>query len=198
MNTRHGRLQWWRPDELDGDQREVYDAIAGGPRAEGPQHFALVDDIGRLHGPFNAMLAAPAVGAALQQLGAAIRYQTCLSDRVRESAILQVAAHHRSAFEWHAHERIGRAQGLSDGEISVLGTGDIPETFTPLERAAAAVVHALLASRDLDDECFAAARDHLDERALMELITLVGYYELLSLQLTVWRTPLPNGAASRW
>lgn len=198
MSERHGRLPWWHTDDLDDRQRDVYDAIVGGPRARGPQHFALVDAEGRLEGPFNAMLAAPEVGAALQQLGAAIRYQTSLSDRVRETAILQVAVHHRCEFEWYAHERLGRALRLTDEEIAAIDAGDIPATFTGPEQAAAEAVQALLTTRDLDDGGFAAVSRHWDERAVMELVTLVGYYELLGLQLTVWRTPLPEGVESRW
>ena len=30
---RYGRLEWLTPDELDLEQRRVYDLIAGGPRA---------------------------------------------------------------------------------------------------------------------------------------------------------------------
>ena len=41
----------------------------------------------------------PAIGDALQRLGAAIRYGTRMTARVRELAILAVAEHHDSAFE---------------------------------------------------------------------------------------------------
>ncbi|MGC7096015.1 hypothetical protein ACPZ19_15185 [Amycolatopsis lurida] len=78
------RLPHLRPDDLDDDQRALYDAITGGPRAGGP--VALTDDAGRLAGPFNAMLVVPAAGSALQRLGAAIRYETLLSGHDRKSA----------------------------------------------------------------------------------------------------------------
>jgi hypothetical protein len=99
------------PADLDDQQRALYDAIAGGPRAAGPRLFALTDAAGRLNGPFNAMLFAPEVGTALQDLGAAIRYRSSLTARIREMAILAVAAHWDSAFERYAHEAVGRAAG---------------------------------------------------------------------------------------
>ncbi len=34
------RLHPFSPAALSGRRRELYDAIAGGPRAQGPQHFA--------------------------------------------------------------------------------------------------------------------------------------------------------------
>jgi 4-carboxymuconolactone decarboxylase len=106
------RLPHYRPSELDDAQRDLYDAITGGPRAAKPRPFPLTDAEGRLNGPFNAMLAAPPLGQALQRLGAAVRYETSLSARVREMAILAVAAHWDSAFERYAHEAVGRTAEL--------------------------------------------------------------------------------------
>ena len=68
------RLPQLTPAELPVEQRRLYDAIVGGPRAAGPQLFELSDEQGRLNGPFGAMLLSPPVGGALQSLGAAIRY----------------------------------------------------------------------------------------------------------------------------
>src|ERR1700712_1255303 len=121
------RLEPVPPEELDGDQRELYDAIASGPRAQGPQHFALTRADGGLLGPFNAFLLSPALGFALQELGAAVRYRTALPPRTREIAILTVAAHWDSAFEWSAHESVGRAAGLTDAELASLREGVVPE-----------------------------------------------------------------------
>src|SRR4051794_30937092 len=100
------RLAKFRPGDLDHEQRQLYDAIAGGPRAQGPQLFQLVDDDGCLEGPFNALLLQPGLGQALQALGAAVRYETSPPDRAREVAILVVAHHWRSGFEWYAHEAV--------------------------------------------------------------------------------------------
>lgn len=187
----HGRLPWPRPDELDPARRSVYDSIAGGPRASGP--FRLVDEDGRLEGPFNAMLVAPAVGHPLQELGAAIRYRTSLSDRAREIAILALAFIRRSEFEWYAHERVGRRAGLTEEEMQTLLQGDTPATLSEQEDAVLATTKALASQGDLDDEAYAAAEKVLGHEPLVELVVLVGYYDLLALSLRVWRTPLPAG-----
>src|SRR3954451_15798780 len=99
MTGEQPRLGKLAPSALTGEQRVVYDAVTGGPRAQGPQLFRLVDEEGALEGPFNAFLLQPHVGAPLQALGAALRYQTSLSDRAREIAILVVAVHWESEFE---------------------------------------------------------------------------------------------------
>ena len=55
------------------------------------------------------------------------------------------------------------------------------------------VSQALLADHDLDDDLFARAQAELGNGVLSEVITLIGYYELLAMSLRVWRTPLPEG-----
>src|SRR6476659_5793146 len=103
------RIHPLRPSALTPEQSALYTAITGGPRAQGPQHFALTSEDGSLRGPFDLMLRSPAVGTAQQELGAAIRYRTGFTDRMRELAILLVAAHWDSAFERESHEAIAIA-----------------------------------------------------------------------------------------
>lgn len=192
----HGRLPWPTPDELDSERRSVYDAIAGGPRAAGPQAFRLTDDEGRLEGPFNAMLVSPGVGHALQDLGAAVRYRTSLTDRAREIAILALAALRRSDFEWYAHERVGRRAGLSEAELAALLDGETPATLSPDEALLLRTTRLLATEGDLGDADHRAAEAGLGREKLAELVVLVGYYDLLALSLRVWRTPLPAGETS--
>jgi 4-carboxymuconolactone decarboxylase len=184
-------LPHYLPDELDDAQRELYDAIAGGPRAARPRPFPLTDGQGRLNGPFNAMLAAPPLGQALQRLGAAVRYESSLSGRVREMAILTVAAHWESEYERYAHEPAALSAGLTEGEIALLRSGDLPELNDDNERSAVSLVSAMLRDGDVDDETYAAAVSVIGDRAAFELATLVGYYATLALQLRVFRVGLP-------
>jgi 4-carboxymuconolactone decarboxylase len=186
------RLPHPTPDELDPEQRALHDAIAGGPRAGGPQLFELVDDQGRLNGPFGVMLHSPAVGGALQELGAAIRYRSVLSDRLREIAILAVAASWSSDFEQYAHEPLGRAAGLTDAQLAALAAGTAVELEDPAEDVGLRMVRAMLSDGDLGDDLYAEGRALLGDQALVELTALVGYYATLALQLRVFRVGVPE------
>jgi alkylhydroperoxidase family enzyme len=189
----HGRLPWLTPGELDDAQRSVYDQIVGGPRSGATRASALVDDLGRFQGPFNALLIEPVVGEAVQNLGSVIRYGTQFSSRAREIAILVTAGAARSNFEWHAHAHLGRAAGLSEVEIAAIRDGIEVTTFDPTEQMIWRVARSLVAQKDLDDELFAAAEPVLGLPMLVDLVVLVGYYELLARSLRVWRTPMPDG-----
>lgn len=179
------RLAGFLPGDMSEEQAAVYRSISGGPRAAGPQLFALTDSERRLRGPFNAMLLSPPVGAALQAVGAAVRYRSSLSDRVREMAVLLVAAHWGSAFEREAHEAVGRACGLTEEELDSLRSGVLPDVTDPDETTALRTTASLLRSGSMDDE-YRTAVSAIGERGLFDLTTLVGYYATLALQLRVF------------
>ncbi|MFF3504653.1 carboxymuconolactone decarboxylase family protein [Streptomyces sp. NPDC003247] len=196
--TPPGRLPLLHPARLSPAQRALYEEITGGPRGDGPQPFALTDPEGRLNGPFNAMLFSPGLGRDLQALGAAIRYRAALPPRVRETAVLVVAAVWDSAFERHAHEPAGRAAGLTDTEVHALREGRDPGFTDPYERAAWSATRVLATPSDpLDDDWYRAAHAALGAAALFELSTLVGYYATLALQLRLFRVPVPEPPGDR-
>ena len=178
---------------MNSDQLDLYRDILAGPRGQGPRAVLLSSGAGGLAGPFNAMLYAPPVGHALQELGAAIRFRSQLAPRVRELAILVVAQVWDSGYVRASHEPIGREAGLTDPEIAALRAGADPGFADKQEQVAYSVVRALTGpdpqSADLDDEQYDTAVAVLGEQALVELSTLVGYYATLSLQLRIFRVP---------
>ena len=188
------RLPSLPPEVLSDEQRALYSEIAEGPRAAGPQHFALTASDGSLEGPFNAFLFSPKLGSAIQELGAAVRFSTELTDRTREIAILIVAAHWGSAFERQAHEGVGRAIGVTDVELAEIAAGRVPELADDHERAAAQLVYAMTRG-DVSDDQWARWGSVVSDSTAFELSTLVGYYATLALQLRVFRVDKENGVS---
>jgi 4-carboxymuconolactone decarboxylase len=186
------RLAVLSSDEMTADQVDLYRDILAGPRGQGPRAVQLSSGAGGLAGPFNAMLYAPSVGHALQELGAAIRFGTKLTPRIREMAILVVAQAWDSGYEQVSHELIGRDAGLTDAELEALREGENPKFADAQENAAYSAVRALTGPRDLDDEEYAVTIAALGEEGLVELSTLVGYYATLALQLRIFRVPAPT------
>jgi 4-carboxymuconolactone decarboxylase len=180
------RQHRFRPEDLTDDQRHLYEAITTGPRSTGPQLFALTEGDGVLRGPFNAFLHSVALGDALQRLGAAVRYRSGLSDRVREMTILVVAAHWDCAFEREAHEAVGAAAGVTEEEMRAIRERRTPSLADPREIASIAVATAMVAG-DVGDEVWDQCLPALDQATVFELSTVVGYYAALALQMRVFR-----------
>lgn len=180
-----------RPEQLNDEQRTVYEAIVGGPRASGPQLFALTAPDGSLHGPFGLMVQVPALGAPLQELGAAIRYRSALSDREREIAVLTLARITDSDFERYAHEAVGRAIGLTTEEVAGLRDGSFAGE-DPRE-AAVARLSARLADTPVviaeDRQALAAG---LDDDTVIAVAVLAGYYRTLAQMMGLFGIAAPG------
>ncbi|MFF3494759.1 alpha/beta hydrolase fold domain-containing protein [Streptomyces sp. NPDC002795] len=177
--------------DLDDAQHTLRRAITSGPRSTGPQHFPLQDENGALNGPFGLMLHTPDLGAPLQELGSAIRYRATLNDRTREIAILTVAAATSSEFETYAHERVGRAAGLTEAELTALRTGTFTSTDPSEAAAYAACRRLLLDDTPWSDTEYDATQQLLGNNQLLELTVLVGYYRTLAQLMNVFDVGAP-------
>lgn len=152
-----------------------------------------MDADGRLEGPFNAFLLQPALGHALQTVGATLRYESALADTAREVAILVVAAAQDADFERFAHEPVARSLGLTDEQLSGIRASD----YGALDDRDALVARAtreLLEHGDLPDSTFTELEEKIGRAQLFELTALVGYYSLLALQLRVFQVATPDHA----
>ncbi len=173
------RLPSLPPDDLNPEQRALYDSIAGGDRAKDAS-FPLTDEGGALVGPFNVLLYSPGVGDVIQQLGAALRFHTELSAPVRELAILVVATYHDCEFERWAHESIAKRVGLTDDQIAALRAGTRPDLDAADLIAAYDVCQSILHDKSIADDEYRRAIEALGQDRLVELMMVVGYYGLLA------------------
>ena len=188
------RLPPRRPDELNEDQRSVYEAITGGRRADGPKLFETTGPQGELLGPFAAMVAHPVVGEPLQRLGAALRYETSLPALAREVVILAVAAHHRSEYEWYAHSAVAKHAGIDADVVEALRRGEAPPAVDDEARLAWQLAGLLLRREQVPDDVFAAVESALGTTGIVEVTALVGYYSLLAQLIDVFALAPPEGS----
>jgi alkylhydroperoxidase family enzyme len=193
MAERYGRLTWFEPEELDSDQRALYDYITQTRRLPGGGLLPRSDEDGRLYGPFNALLVSPKFGKAFHEAGNELRHHATYTPRCREIAILELAVLRRCGFEWRAHEPNGRGIGLTEDELTAIRTGAPAPTLDRAETLVREVTQSLVRSRDIDDALYAAAAATLGERALFEIVMLVNYFDTLALAIGVFRSALPAG-----
>lgn len=186
------RLSPLRHDDLDPARRELWNSIAGTRGAE------LTDADGGLSGPFNAFLHAPAVGEHLTGLGHTLRYGTSIERRLTEVAILTVGARWQAEFEWWAHTKMARRHGVSDTVIEAIRRGEDPAFEADDERAVHEVARQLASTGRISQDAYDAAHRLLGDTGLVELVTLCGYYTLISFLLNGFDVPLPPGESPAW
>ena len=187
------RLPYITLDNLSDDQQMLFDHITKGKRSEDKTRDYYITPEGGLRGPFNAWLYAPSMGDAAQRLGALLRFEGSLPATLRELAILIVAAKWRCQYEWWSHEKIGRSVGLEDDVIACIKRQEHPRFKDPMQSIVYEFTTELIETRDVSDPMYQKAVGALGEIAVVELATLVGYYMMVSINLNVFRVPLPPG-----
>ncbi len=186
------RLAGLAPQQQNPEQRATFDAIAGGRRATATT--GLIGADGALVGPFNAWVHLGAVGAKIQAVGEAMRFELTVDRRLAELAILCVAQQWRAQFEWWAHARMAAQAGLGDAIIEAMAVGSPPPLQDPAERAVHALASALVGPEHrIPEPVYQQAVALLGQTQVIELVNLVGYYCLVSCVLNGFVVPLPEG-----
>jgi alkylhydroperoxidase family enzyme len=181
--------------DMTAQQREFYDRYATGVRAGPGSTFALVDAQGHLLGPPAVWVLSQPLGLALERFGYAIRYELSLSRRAQEIAILMVAQSRGSEFERFAHAQAGLKAGLTTDDLAALAAGEAPTLVTEEEQVVYQVTRHILDHGSLEARDYADAARTLSVPRVFELVTLIGYYQMLATQLSVFDIQPPAPAS---
>jgi 4-carboxymuconolactone decarboxylase len=170
------------PDTMSAEQRRVYDKIVSGPR-------------GRIQGPLRAVLHNAELADRWQALGALLRYDTSLTRRQSELAILVTGRACRSPFEWYAHRLEAEKLGIEPAIIEAILAETEPTGLSADDAAVVRFAEELNRTRSVSDVTYADALARFGERTVVELTALVGYYTMVAMTLNAHEIPLPEGVA---
>lgn len=155
-------------------QKEVYEAIASGPR-------------GQVRGPLAVWLTRPDLADRAQSLGRYCRYDSSLPSRLSELAILVTGRYWSAEFEWQAHKAIALEAGLSRAVVDALRDGTSPPFDQEDEAAVYDFARALLQDRSVSDVMFERAVSVLGYEAVVDLTGILGYYALISMTIKAFQ-----------
>ena len=173
---------------MNDAQRALMQALRSGPRG------ASITP----RGPFAVWLHAPEFGQLAQAVGGFCRYQTTLSARLSEFAILCTARRWRAQYEWFAHAPIAEKAGVKPKTIADLRAGRAPKSTPKDERAIYDFVQELYKTNRVSDRTYKRLHALLGDKGTVELVGILGYYVLISFTLNVFRMMPPADARLAW
>lgn len=166
------RMPELKPDQLNADQKAMYDALMAGPRHS-------------VEGPFNAWMRSPDLGNRLQKVGEYLRFNTSLPHNLNEFAILITAVEWKSGFEWYAHYPLAIKAGLEPAVAKDLQEGRRPAGMTADETVVYDFSTQLQRQKQVSNAAYAAAVKRFGEQGVVDLVGLLGYYNVVSMTLNV-------------
>lgn len=116
-----------------------------------------------------------------------------LSARDRELAILRGGWLCRASLEWGEHIAIARKNGVTTAEIEQLIKGPDHPAWTARDRAILHSVDELHSTANISDTTWVELATHFDEMQLIELVMLIGAYQMIAYVQNALRIPLREG-----
>lgn len=176
------RLQMPQQAAMTAEQAAVCAEAVSGRRAKVPA-------------PMIAWLRNPELARRGQALGELLRFETTLGPPLSELAILVCARHWTSHHEWTAHKAIGLDAGVDPDVVAAIAARRPPALPDARHQAVYDVASTLLATGRVTPALYARGLAELGERAMVELVALLGYYSMVALTLNAFELGLPDNAA---
>ena len=170
-------------EAMNDEQRAAAQALIDGPRKG-------------VYGPFLPLLRSPQLLDRVGKVGEYLRFGSVLQPRVRELATCIAARHVGNQFEWHMHAPLAVQAGVAAEAIDLLRQGARPQPLADDEALAYDLSDELLRTHGVSEPTYARAVQRLGEQGLAELVTLVGYFVMVSWLMNVAHTPAQKSAGA--
>jgi 4-carboxymuconolactone decarboxylase len=172
-------------DELTQVQKAWADMIAAPPR-----NAKFVNP------PYRAYIRNPDLAPRLSALSDYLRWNTSLPPRLSELAILITARQWTAQYEWFAHYPLALKGGLDPKVAGDIAAGKRPDNMRDDETALYDLATALYRDRKVSDPIYKAALEKFGERGIMDIIGIIGYYDLVSMTLITMQAETPNDSVA--
>ncbi len=176
------RLPLPERDDLDEVGQQAFD------RASRPGIIA------GLQGPAGIQLQSPGIAPHLSALNSYLRFKAGFTPQVREIAILATAREMDSQFEWAAHEPEALKEGVAQEVIDAIkhrrGTEGLDEEAALVIELA----RQLWREHRVAPDMFVKLKERYGQRALIDLVVLMGTYANTAAMLAVVDMQVPDGA----
>ena len=182
-----------RPDEWGDAEYDAYGSLLGIPGEKVPRAGS-----GHRYDPLNFAV----VGAFMHHPELARNFlafnnyqlqRGSLPVRWRELAILRVAHQRQCAYEWGQHVKMALDVDITSDEIDRLTHGN--DGFDGVDRMMLEAADELLGAGRLSDGLLERLNGDLDTHQVMDLVFVVGTYNMLAMAFDTWRLiPEPDTA----
>ena len=112
--------------------------------------------------------------------------------RDRELAILRIGWLSQAPFEWGAHVKIAKRNGITAAEIARVIEGSSAEGWGKHDRAILRAMEELHFDSMISDETWADLQEFYNDKKLIELVILAGQYKTVAYYQNSLRLPLPE------
>ena len=154
-------------ESIPDDLKSVFDEINSGPGGVGTGPMSILK-----HSPEMARRAIP--------FWEFVRNESTVPHQMRELAMLVTARAKDCVYIWDRHVPIARESGLRNELIDALRDRQPLPQLSPDEAAVINLGNEFFTGSRLSQDTFQAVHEQFGTQAMVELVTLMGYYAMLA------------------
>lgn len=147
-------------------------------------------------GPWAVLTRSPELMSRTLMLSDYLRFNSTLPPRLSEFVILMTAREWGQNYEWNAHHPLAVKGGLRPEVARAVAEGRRPAAMADDEAGLYDLIQELLRNRTVSDATYGRAVSLFGEQAVVDAVSISGYYSMVAMLLNVARTPLPPGVAA--
>lgn len=174
-------------EQLTPEQKKWADAVAAPPRGA---NFRAP--------PYRIYMRSPELAERITGMSDYLRWNTQFPARLTEFAILLSARHWDSQWIWRGHYRLAVKGGLNPQVGADLAAGKRPEGMQEDEAVLYDLATQIYRNKNVSDAAYAAALAKFGERGIVELLGLMGYYDILAKMLITANAVPPKESDVPW
>jgi alkylhydroperoxidase family enzyme len=137
----------------------------------------------------------PPLAKAFMTFNAHVAGASTLSRRVRELVILRISWLRYSEYEFVQHVVLGRRAGLTEAEVERVQSGPDAAGWDAEDADLLRAVDELHAHARIGDSTWKRLAQRFDTAQLMDLVFVIGCYEILGMAINSFGTQLEPGVA---
>ena len=148
---------------------------------------------GNVRGPFTIWLRNPKLAEHVNQLGIILRESRYVERRVFELVVLTVCRANSVQYAWSAHVGAAETAGLAPEVIAAIRDNRRPDFKRDDERVAYDVTTEIMQTRELSQATYDRAVAQFGVEGTVDLISTVGYYNMVGIFLKSFDVSTPTG-----
>jgi 4-carboxymuconolactone decarboxylase len=165
-------------EQMSTFQRQVHDKIAG--QGRNPE------------GPLGVLIHVPELGERVADFVDYLMSDTLVPQKLKSIAILVIARAYTAQYEWFIHAGRARSMGIGANVIDAIRDRVRPVFSNPDEALVHDITSEIVYSRALGDELYSRAVKVFGNQALVELITVIGWYTAVAVLVVSFKMPAPG------
>jgi 4-carboxymuconolactone decarboxylase len=148
---------------------------------------------GRVRGPFAVWLRNAELGQCALKLQDMFATRVSLDQRLVQLMILVAARFSTAQYAWFIHEPHARKLGITSAIIDAIRERRTPDFTSEDERAVYDITLELNTTHSLSEANFRRGMALFGERALVELVSAIGFYAMVAMTLNAFDIQVPDG-----